>query len=186
MPYTRLPPPSIACRCICGWNTDCRYKVPVTVRSRGNETILFFDLENYIGTPSRKYRPSGEESSASGSAEPPEDKRDDTGRGISADANSPRSVFSVTIPNLSLPVKKQARPIMAEPVILSFCGWRDRRESHGALAGQHHQNRAQKDLAVEKQRPVFNILTVQLHDLIEVADLASSADLPQAGNAGFG
>ena len=38
---------------ICGWNADYRYKVPVTVRSKGDETILFFDLDNYVGVPPR-------------------------------------------------------------------------------------------------------------------------------------
>ena len=49
---------------ICGWNTDYRYKVPVTVRSKGNETVLFFDLDNYIGTLPRKRDTSEEEPSA--------------------------------------------------------------------------------------------------------------------------
>ena len=34
---------------ILGWDTDYAYSVPAVVRKRGNETILFFDLDNYIG-----------------------------------------------------------------------------------------------------------------------------------------
>ena len=78
---------------ICGWNADYRYKVPVTVRSKGNETVLFFDLDNYIGTLPRKRDTSGEEPSASGAADHPEEKHDDT-RGIfyAPDDDEPQEV----------------------------------------------------------------------------------------------
>lgn len=37
---------------ILGWEGDYSYRVPCTVRSRGEETILLFDLDNYIGSAS--------------------------------------------------------------------------------------------------------------------------------------
>ncbi len=34
---------------ILGWDSGYAYRVPVTVRSKNGQTILFFDLDNYIG-----------------------------------------------------------------------------------------------------------------------------------------
>ena len=34
---------------ILGWDQDFSYRVPTIVRRKGSETILFFDLDNYIG-----------------------------------------------------------------------------------------------------------------------------------------
>ncbi len=34
---------------IAGWDTGYSYRVPATVRRKGDDTILFFDLDNYIG-----------------------------------------------------------------------------------------------------------------------------------------
>ena len=50
---------------------------PVTVRSKGDETVLFFDLDNYIGTLPRKRDTSEAEPAASGAADHPEEKSDD-------------------------------------------------------------------------------------------------------------
>ena len=33
-----------------GWEDGCSYRVPAIVRRRGDEQVLFFDLDNYIGT----------------------------------------------------------------------------------------------------------------------------------------
>jgi len=33
-----------------GWDENYSYRVPCAVRSKGDETVLFFDLDNYIGT----------------------------------------------------------------------------------------------------------------------------------------
>ena len=78
---------------ICGWNADYRYKVPVTVRSKGDETVLFFDLDNYIGTLPRRRDTSEEQPSASNSTEHAEEKGDDT-RGIfyAPDDDEPQEV----------------------------------------------------------------------------------------------
>ena len=78
---------------ICGWNADYRYKVPVTVRSKGNETVLFFDLDNYIGTLPRKRDTSEEEPNASSTTEHADEKHDDT-RGIfyAPDDDEPQEV----------------------------------------------------------------------------------------------
>ena len=38
---------------ILDWDEDYSYRVPCIVRSRGDETILFFDLDNYIGSAKR-------------------------------------------------------------------------------------------------------------------------------------
>src|SRR5699024_11686462 len=35
---------------VLGWDEGYRYRVPCSVRNRGDEAILFFDLDNYIGT----------------------------------------------------------------------------------------------------------------------------------------
>lgn len=35
---------------ILGWDENYSYRVPCTVRSKGDEAVLFFDLDNYIGT----------------------------------------------------------------------------------------------------------------------------------------
>ncbi len=36
------------------WDAAYSYRAPATVRTRNNETILFFDLDNYVGVPIRK------------------------------------------------------------------------------------------------------------------------------------
>ncbi len=38
---------------ILDWDTEFSYRVPCIVRSKGNESILFFDLDNFIGTAKR-------------------------------------------------------------------------------------------------------------------------------------
>lgn len=35
---------------ILGWDENYSYRVPCTVRNRGSEAVLFFDLDNFIGT----------------------------------------------------------------------------------------------------------------------------------------
>ena len=39
---------------ILGWDPDYAYSVPAVIRRRGNECILFFDLDNFIGREIRK------------------------------------------------------------------------------------------------------------------------------------
>lgn len=77
---------------ICGWNQDFNYKVPATVRTRGSVTILFFDLDNFIGTERRK-RAVQEETAESDSPENLEERHDDT-RGIfyAPDDDTPQEI----------------------------------------------------------------------------------------------
>ena len=50
---------------ILGWDENYSYRVPCTVRSKGDEAVLFFDLDNYIGTVnSRKGEKADEEIAA--------------------------------------------------------------------------------------------------------------------------
>lgn len=39
---------------ILDWDSEYTYRVPSIVRSKGEETILFFDLDNFIGTAKRQ------------------------------------------------------------------------------------------------------------------------------------
>ena len=39
---------------ILGWDENYSYRVPCTVRSKGEDVVLFFDLDNYIGTMNRR------------------------------------------------------------------------------------------------------------------------------------
>ena len=39
---------------ILGWDPDYSYRVPAVLRSKGMESVLFFDLDNYIGQERRK------------------------------------------------------------------------------------------------------------------------------------
>ena len=77
---------------ICGWDEGLNYKVPATVRTRGSETILFFDLDNYIGTEPRKNvvqeEPTASETKASSVDE------DDETRGIfyAPDDDAPQEI----------------------------------------------------------------------------------------------
>src|SRR6185437_6055133 len=52
----------------------------------------------------------------------------------------------------------------------------------GALAAHHRWNRLQRDLDVETQAPVFDVIEVHQHHLIEV-NIAAPAHLPQSGDA---
>lgn len=78
---------------ICGWNEDYSYKVPAIMRSRGDETILFFDLDNFIGIFPRKRNNRDEEETASETDNIPEEKNDDT-KGIfyAPDDDEPQEV----------------------------------------------------------------------------------------------
>ena len=63
---------------ICGWNGDIKYKVPATVRRKGGETILFFDLDNYVGILPRKQAAKAEDAGEVPEASTPEEPQDDT------------------------------------------------------------------------------------------------------------
>ena len=39
---------------ILGWDESFSYRAPATVRTRDGETIIFFDLDNYVGVPLRQ------------------------------------------------------------------------------------------------------------------------------------
>ena len=46
---------------ILGWDTGYTYRVPAVVRSKGDRTVLFFDLDNYIGREIKTNQASEEE-----------------------------------------------------------------------------------------------------------------------------
>src|ERR1035437_71469 len=50
-------------------------------------------------------------------------------------------------------------------------------------AGQHGWQGAPKNLKVQPKRPVVNVLQVQPHPVLEIADIVAPADLPEAGEA---
>lgn len=59
------------------------------------------------------------------------------------------------------------------------------RESHGTPALEDHLYGLQQDLQVQREPVIENILRIQPDDLFKVRDLASSAHLPHAGDAGL-
>ena len=81
---------------ICGWNDGYSYKVPATVRTRDSETILFFDLDNYIGTELKKANV--QEEPVTPQAEEHEEGHDDT-RGIfyAPDDSEPQEVMDTEV-----------------------------------------------------------------------------------------
>ena len=50
---------------------------------------------------------------------------------------------------------------------------------------EHDRNGLEQDLEIQLYAPGLDILSVKLHDLFEVSDVASSADLPQTGDPGL-
>ena len=48
---------------------------------------------------------------------------------------------------------------------------------------EHHLHRLEQNLNIQHNRPVFDVLAIQGHHLIEIGDLAAAADLPHAGDA---
>ena len=54
----------------------------------------------------------------------------------------------------------------------------------GALSFKKHKNGFKNQLQVQLDRPVVDILQIQLHDLFKVGNVASAARLPHAGQAG--
>src|SRR5687767_9435874 len=50
---------------------------------------------------------------------------------------------------------------------------------------QDDRDRFHDDLGIEPERPVVDILEIELHPFAEARDLVASADLPEAGEAGF-
>src|SRR5437867_688581 len=59
-----------------------------------------------------------------------------------------------------------------------------RTTSEGPSAGENRRHRAGQDLQVEAERPVLDVVDVE-HDPFVEAELAATADLPQAGDAGY-
>ena len=59
----------------CGWDKDYKYKVPAIVRTKDEETVIFFDLDNYIGMLSRKKGLQEEPQTAEAKAGGSEDNR---------------------------------------------------------------------------------------------------------------
>ena len=49
---------------ILDWDSEYTYRVPCIVRSRGDETILFFDLDNFIGSAKKNREENLEEAVA--------------------------------------------------------------------------------------------------------------------------
>ena len=86
----------LSAKCFCsilyeilGWDAGYAYSVPAVIRRRGNETVLFFDLDNYIG------RELGRKQAPEAPAQMPEGRieTDDT-RGIffGADDDEPQPI----------------------------------------------------------------------------------------------
>ncbi len=46
---------------ILGWDTDYAFRVPAILRKKGDESILLFDLDNYIGRELPRRKPTDEE-----------------------------------------------------------------------------------------------------------------------------
>ena len=61
------------------WDPDYTYKVPVTVRRKDDECVLFFDLDNYIG---KEIRPAIKQLPTQPSAEPAARTESEETRGI--------------------------------------------------------------------------------------------------------
>ena len=74
------------------WNTDYSYRVPAIIRSKGDETVLFFDLDNFIGKIMVKKTPALELTAAE-TGEPVTDSAEET-KGIfyAADDEEPQAV----------------------------------------------------------------------------------------------
>ena len=63
---------------ISGWNGEYKYKVPATIRRKGDETVLFLDLDNFIGMLPRKRIIKGEEEAENSMARGGEEHHGDT------------------------------------------------------------------------------------------------------------
>src|SRR5919108_1955003 len=59
------------------------------------------------------------------------------------------------------------------------------RDSVRAIAAKDSGKGAEEDADVEPDRPVLDVLAIQANDLLEVDDAASTAHLPESGNAWF-
>ena len=75
---------------ILGWDEDYAYTVPAVMRRKGEESVLFFDLDNYIGREIGKKKPAEE----SPSAEPERRRETEETKGIfyGADDEEPQPV----------------------------------------------------------------------------------------------
>src|ERR1051326_8662694 len=52
-------------------------------------------------------------------------------------------------------------------------------------AAHHRRYGARQDAKIETERPVLDVVAVEAHDFLEVDDVASTAHLPEAGEAGL-
>src|SRR5687767_14545719 len=52
-------------------------------------------------------------------------------------------------------------------------------------AGKYRPERPRQDAQVEAQAPLIDVLEIEAHPLVEVADAIASAHLPEAGDARF-
>ena len=75
------------------WNPEYTYRVPAIVRTKGDETVLFFDLDNYIGRMVGKRVTAAETPQDSSPDHPASEEQDET-KGIfyAADDEEPQAV----------------------------------------------------------------------------------------------
>ena len=57
---------------------------------------------------------------------------------------------------------------------------------HRTVPFEYNQYGFEKDLYIQSKVPLCNVLPVEFYYILEVSDVASSADLPHSCNARFG
>ena len=57
--------------------------------------------------------------------------------------------------------------------------------SHGSFLFKHHQHSFKKDLDIQPNIPIADVLLVQAYYFLEICNVASSAYLPHSGNSRF-
>ena len=57
---------------------------------------------------------------------------------------------------------------------------------HRTVPFEYNQHGFEKDLYIQSKVPLCNVLPVEFYYILEVSDIASSADLPHSCNARFG
>ena len=77
---------------ILDWDENYSYRVPCIVRSRGDETILFFDLDNYIGSAKRDRDENQEEEFAAAEEAIREESEETRGIFYAADDEEPQEI----------------------------------------------------------------------------------------------
>jgi hypothetical protein len=114
-----------------GWDEDYSYKLPATVKRHGNERVLYFDMDNYIG---RAIGRKTDENIVPEKRERPKETEETKGFFYGPDDNEPQSIEELReIEERFQQARKAERRTFGEPAFQFFTAEAAVLDSEGSL-----------------------------------------------------